>query len=58
VPFAETGEQAVTLLLRSIAGEPVPEQPVRLPVEPIVRASCGGGRPRSAATPPTRLEAR
>ena len=58
VPFAETGEQAVTLLLRSIAGEPVPEQPVRLPVELIVRACCGGGQPRSTPTPPTGLDAR
>jgi LacI family transcriptional regulator len=57
VPFAETGEQAVTLLLRSIAGEPVPDHPVRLPVELIVRASCGGGQPRSAPPARTGLEA-
>jgi DNA-binding LacI/PurR family transcriptional regulator len=43
VPFAETGEQAVELLLRSIAGEPAADEPVRLlPVELIVRDSCGG----------------
>ena len=42
VPFAETGEQAVELLLRRIAGEPVPDEPVLLPVELIVRDSCGG----------------
>ena len=28
VPFAETGEQAVELLLRSIAGEPPPDGPL------------------------------
>jgi DNA-binding LacI/PurR family transcriptional regulator len=38
VPLAQTGRQAVELLLRSIAGEPVPERP---PVELIVRSSCG-----------------
>ncbi|MGI8452256.1 MAG: substrate-binding domain-containing protein, partial [Streptosporangiaceae bacterium] len=42
VPFAETGQEAVELLLRSIAGEPAPESTVRLPVELIVRDSCGG----------------
>ena len=41
VPFAETGERAVQLLLRSIAGETPPDEPVRLPVELIVRESCG-----------------
>jgi len=56
VPFAETGEQAVGLLLRSIAGEPPPEEPVRLPVELIVRASCGGQSPGSAPPPRTGLE--
>jgi DNA-binding LacI/PurR family transcriptional regulator len=30
------------LLLRSIAGEPVPERTPLLPVELIVRDSCGG----------------
>jgi LacI family transcriptional regulator, galactose operon repressor len=58
VPFAETGEQAVNLLLRSIASEPLPADPVRLPVELIVRASCGGSA--AGRTPPqrTRREAR
>jgi LacI family transcriptional regulator, galactose operon repressor len=56
VPFAETGEQAVGLLLRSIAGEPPPEEPVRLPVELIVRSSCGGQSPGSAPPPRTGLE--
>jgi LacI family transcriptional regulator len=56
VPFAETGEQAVGLLLRSIAGEPPPEEPVLLPVELIVRASCGGQSPRSAPPAQTGLE--
>ncbi len=51
VPFAETGEQAVELLLRSIAGEPPPEEPLRLPVELIVRDSCGGRRTPAASTP-------
>jgi LacI family transcriptional regulator len=49
VPFTETGQEAVELLLRSIAGEPAPESTVRLPVELIVRDSCGG-RP-APATP-------
>lgn len=42
LPLAETGRQAVELLLRSIAGEPVPEKTPLLPVELIVRDSCGG----------------
>jgi len=42
IPLAETGRQAVELLLRSIAGEPVPERTPLLPVELIVRGSCGG----------------
>ncbi|MBO0774839.1 MAG: LacI family DNA-binding transcriptional regulator [Actinobacteria bacterium] len=41
VPLAETGEQAVDLLLRRIRGEPAPAEPVRLPVRLVVRASCG-----------------
>jgi LacI family transcriptional regulator len=41
VPLAETGRAAVDLLLRSIAGEQVPEKPPLLPVELIIRASCG-----------------
>ena len=58
VPFAETGEQAMNLLLRSIAGDPLPGGPVLLPVELIVRASCGGSDPGSTPPGPTRLEAR
>jgi len=42
VPLAETGERAVEALLRVIAGQPVPEKPSLLPVELIVRESCGG----------------
>jgi LacI family transcriptional regulator len=42
VPFAETGEQAVEILLRGIAGDRPPEEPVLLPVELVVRDSCGG----------------
>ena len=45
VPLAETGRQAVELLLRSIAGEPVPERTPPLPVELIVRGSCGAPKP-------------
>jgi LacI family transcriptional regulator len=52
MPFAETGEQAVELLLRSIAGEPAPDEPVLLPVELIVRDSCGGNRSGSAPQAP------
>jgi DNA-binding LacI/PurR family transcriptional regulator len=50
VPFAETGQQAVELLLHSIAGETPPEAPVRLPVELIVRESCGGRAQAGATT--------
>jgi LacI family transcriptional regulator len=48
VPLAETGRQAVELLLRSIAGEPVPERTPLLPVELVVRDSCGGRRKTTA----------
>jgi LacI family transcriptional regulator len=41
VPLAETGERAVDILLRSIAGEAVAAEPVLIPVELIVRESCG-----------------
>jgi LacI family transcriptional regulator len=57
VPFGETGEQAVSLLLRSIAGEPVADEPVLLPVELIVRASCGGRAAGPATAASTRLAA-
>jgi LacI family transcriptional regulator len=56
VPFAETGERAVGLLLRSIAGEPPPAEPVLLPVELIVRDSCGGGESGTASQAPTGQE--
>ena len=46
VPLAETGRQAVELLLRSIAGEPLPERTPLLPVELIVRGSCGAPKPQ------------
>jgi LacI family transcriptional regulator len=42
VPLAETGERAVELLVRSIAGESVAAEPLLIPVELIVRESCGG----------------
>jgi LacI family transcriptional regulator len=48
VPLAETGRQAVNLLLRSIAGEQVPERPPLLPVELIVRASAAPPRKETA----------
>jgi LacI family transcriptional regulator len=51
VPLAETGRQAVELLLRSIAGEAVPERTPLLPVELIVRDSCGAPGPMPP-TPP------
>ena len=41
VPLAETGEQAVDLLLRRIRGDPPQQEPLRLPVSLVVRASCG-----------------
>jgi LacI family transcriptional regulator len=51
VPFEETGEQSVELLLKSIAGQPMPTEPVRLPVELIVRESCGGRAAANAGRP-------
>ena len=45
VPLAETGERAVELLLRAIAGQAVPERSPLLPVELIIRESCGGVPP-------------
>jgi LacI family transcriptional regulator len=57
VPFAETGERAVELLLRSIGGDPPPEGPVLLPVELIVRDSCGGQRPAAARRSASRRKA-
>jgi LacI family transcriptional regulator len=52
VPLAETGELAVELLLRSIAGEPVPERSA-LPVELIIRESCGAAQAPAPAGPAT-----
>jgi LacI family transcriptional regulator len=49
IPFEATGEQAVELLLASIAGQRPPAAPVRLPVQLIVRDSCGA-RARGAAS--------
>jgi LacI family transcriptional regulator len=40
VPFAQTGERAVELLLASIGGQEPPTEPVLLPVELIVRDSA------------------
>jgi len=50
VPFAETGEAAVELLLGRIAGQPPPDEPILLPVELVVRGSCGGQPAASAPT--------
>jgi LacI family transcriptional regulator len=44
IPLAETGVRAVELLLRVIGGEQVPEKTPLLPVELIVRGSCGAAR--------------
>jgi LacI family transcriptional regulator len=46
VPLEETGRAAFDLLLRSIGGQPVPEKTPLLPVELIVRSSCGAPDPR------------
>jgi LacI family transcriptional regulator len=43
VPFYETGERAVALLLDRIAGRDAGPERVLLPVELVVRASCGAG---------------
>jgi signal transduction histidine kinase/AraC-like DNA-binding protein len=40
VPFYEQGQQAVELLLKMLAGQPVPQQVV-LPARLVVRRSCG-----------------
>ena len=44
VPFYETGETAVRLLLDTIAGEVGEPRRVLLPVRLVVRESCGGSR--------------
>ena len=50
VPFTETGEQAVELLLRRIAGEPVPERagaaPGRADRAGLLRRRRAGNPPR------------
>jgi LacI family transcriptional regulator len=43
VPFYETGERAVALLLDRIAGRAKGADRVLLPVDLVVRASCGAG---------------
>jgi LacI family transcriptional regulator len=40
-PTEQVGREAVRLLLDAIAGAPAPAEPLRLPVELVVRASCG-----------------
>jgi DNA-binding LacI/PurR family transcriptional regulator len=40
-PTEQVGREAVRLLLSAIAGEPAPAQPVLLPVELVIRQSCG-----------------
>ena len=54
LPLAETGREAVALLLRSIAGEPVPERPPLLPFELIIRASTAPPRTALPRTAPSR----
>ena len=56
VPFVETGQQAVRLLLRRIQEEDVPNDPVLLPVDLQVRDSCGAGRAERRVTPDRREE--
>lgn len=51
VPLAETGEHAVDLLLRVIRGEPLPAEPLRLPVSLVIRGSCGGTPGPAPASP-------
>jgi LacI family transcriptional regulator len=55
VPLAETGRQAAELLLSSIAGQPTSEKMPLLPVELIIRGSCGapggGTRGKKAMVP-------
>lgn len=48
VPFYETGERAVALLLDRIAGREASER-VLLPVELVVRGSCGAARAAAPA---------
>ena len=43
IPFFETGETAVRLLLGRISGEEIRPRPVLLPVRLVRRVSCGAG---------------
>jgi LacI family transcriptional regulator, galactose operon repressor len=43
IPFFETGETAVRLLLGRISGEKIRQRPVLLPVRLVRRVSCGAG---------------
>jgi LacI family transcriptional regulator len=45
IPFAETGARSVEVLIKRISGDEVPPETTLLPVELVVRASCGGARP-------------
>lgn len=45
VPLEETGRAAVDLLLRSIQGQPMPEKTPLLPIELVIRSSCGALQP-------------
>jgi LacI family transcriptional regulator len=51
IPFAETGARAVEVLIKRIAGDGAVAEASLLPVELVVRGSCGEARPpeRSAA---------
>ena len=50
MPFAESGEVAVELLLGRITGQPPLDEPILLPVGLVVRGSCGGQPAASAPT--------
>jgi LacI family transcriptional regulator len=50
VPFYETGERAVALLLDRIAGAGKEPDRVLLPVELVVRGSCGAATPAPTGT--------
>lgn len=51
LPYTETGEQAVELLVERLGGGGVQAEPVLLPVELVVRASSGDPRPGSGTGP-------
>lgn len=52
IPMRQTGERAVQLLLNRIAGRGEVPDRVLLPVELVVRASCGAVPPPAATTRP------